>query len=319
MTAAELAAELEVSVRTIYRDLEALGRAHVPVVTERGPGGGCRLLGGYRTHLTGLSREEAEALYLAGVPAAAAELGLGSLLAVAQLKLAAALPDRVRDAARLAQQRFHVDVSGWFETPAPRAELAQVARAVFQDRRIELRYRRADGALVERRLDPLGVVLKSGLWYLIARVDGALRTYRVSRIERIAVLEEGFARPVHFDLAAFWAEASRAFEGGLEYFPVTVRLSPAGLERISLLGEASRRAPPGPDPASDPDGWQRRTLAFERLEWAESMLLRLGPEVEVIEPASLRARMRSASRGLARLYGVTRGRRSGGRAQSPRA
>ncbi len=302
MTGAELASELEVSVRTIYRDLEALARAHVPVVTERGPGGGCRLLGGYRTRLTGLSGEEAGALFLSGVPDAAAELGLGSLLAAAQLKLSAALPEPVREAARLAQQRFHVDVAGWFETPIEHPALPPAAEAVFAGRRVELLYARGDGTRVERRLDPLGLVLKGRLWYLVGNVEDATRSYRVSRIERLAILDERFSRPPHFDLAAFWASARREFESGRDYLEVRVRLSPAGVHQLSLLDNAVTRAPSDPPPVLESDGWQRRILVFERLDWAENRLLRLGADVEVLEPEALRSRLAITACRLAELY-----------------
>ena len=145
-TAAELAEELGVSLRTVYRDLEALGSAGVPVTTERGPGGGCRLLGGYRTQLTGLEAGEAEALFLAGLPGPAAELGLGSLLARAQRKVLAALPARLRAAASLANQRFHLDARRWFEPAPEHPALETIAVAVWSDRALSLRATRATTA-----------------------------------------------------------------------------------------------------------------------------------------------------------------------------
>ena len=171
-TAREVADELGVSLRTVYRDLEALGSAGIPVVTERGPGGGCRLLHGYRTQLTGLDTGEAEALFLVGLPGPAAELGLGSLLAGAQRKLLAALPARLRAAAVLANQRFHLDARGWFQPAAEHPALEALAAAVWGDRRVRFAYERGDGRRVEREVDAIALGLKAGLWYLVGR-DGS--------------------------------------------------------------------------------------------------------------------------------------------------
>jgi predicted DNA-binding transcriptional regulator YafY len=309
-TAAELARRLEVSERTVYRDLDALSQAGVPVYAERGPGGGCQLVDGYRTSLTGLSRQEADALFLAGVPAAAADLGLGPVAAAAQLKVLAALPDRLRATALLARQRFHLDAPDWFETAPAHPALEAVAGAVWADRRLSFSYERGDGSKVRRTVDPLGLVLKAGAWYLLGRIARDVRTYRVSRIRRPRALEQPFERDPAFDLAATWAAASAEFESTRPRYPVTVRVSPRGREALRVLGETvTRNAPPGrPDP--DRRGWTRLPLVFERAEWAASILLRLGPEVEVLEPPALRARMATAARGLSALYANGRRNRS---------
>ncbi|MBH5333726.1 WYL domain-containing protein [Streptomyces pactum] len=172
LTAPELAAELEVSVRTVYRDIEALGAAGVPVVADRGPAGGYRLLAGYRTRLTGLTGDEAVALFLAGLPVAAAELGLGSQLTTAQLKLRAALPEPLGEQTRRMQDRFHLDAPAWFRQADPVPDLLTVADAVWRQRVLRVRYRRARGDTVERDLHPLGLVLKGGIWYVVAHPAG---------------------------------------------------------------------------------------------------------------------------------------------------
>src|SRR5438034_2717540 len=189
LTAAELSEELEVSVRTIYRDVDALSEAGVPIYAERGPGGGVRLVDGYRTRLTGLTPDEAESLFLVGMPGPAAELGLGTVLAAAQLKLLAALPPELRSRAGRVRERFHLDAPGWFREADQPPHLAAIADAVWNQHRIRIRYDRweahAGGARlndVTRTLEPLGLVLKSGVWYLVAHADGQLRTYRVSRV-----------------------------------------------------------------------------------------------------------------------------------------
>lgn len=301
-TAAELADELGVSVRTVYRDLEALGGAGIPVTTERGPGGGCRLLGGYRTQLTGLDAGEAEALFLSGIPGPAAELGLGGLLARAQRKVLAALPARLRAAASLAEQRFHLDSRGWFQHQPAHPGLEALASAVWGDRRVRFAYERGDGSAVEREADALALTLKAGLWYLVAGVGGDLRVYRVSRMSAVLVSEVEFARDPAFDLGAFWAKWAADFEQSLAAIPVLVRVSPAAEAWIGKIGDPLTRAPAEPAPTRDGDGWTRRVLVFEKLEYARTALLGFGADVEVIEPAELREQMRESAHRLARLY-----------------
>ncbi len=301
-TASEIAGELGVSVRTVYRDLEALGGAGVPVTTERGPGGGCRLLGGYRTQLTGFDAGEAEALFLSGLPGPAAELGLGSLLGRAQRKVLAALPARLREAALLADQRFLLDPHGWFQTQPAHPALETLASAVWRDRRVRFAYERIDGRVVERDADALALTLKGALWYLVGRVGADLRVYRVSRVTDVSVSEVGFARDPGFDLAAFWAKWSAEFENGLAAIPVTVRISPDALAQVERMGDPFTRAPAVPEPTLDGDGWTRRILVFEKLEYARRELLGFGASVEVVEPAELRVQLREAAHALARLY-----------------
>ena len=301
-TARELAGELGVSLRTVYRDLEALGSAGIPIATERGPGGGCRLLHGYRTQLTGLDAGEAEALFLAGLPGPAAELGLGSLLARAQRKVLAALPARLRAAASLADQRFHLDARGWFQPAAEHPALEALAAAVWSDRRVRFEYERGDGRRVLREADAIALGLKAGLWYLVGRVGGELRVYRVSRIRELAPGEESFARDPAFDLRAFWRGWAERFEQGLAAIEVTVRVAPGAVAHVARLGDPARRPPADRAPTLDGDGWQRRTLVFEKLEYAESALLGLGASVEVVAPAELRERICVRAAAVQALY-----------------
>ena len=299
-TAAELADELGVSVRTVYRDLEALGSAGIPVTTEPGPGGGCRLLGGYRTQLTGLDAGEAEALFLSGLPGPAAELGLGSLLARAQRKVLAALPARLREAARLADQRFHLDPRNWFQPQPEHPALEALAQAVWSDRRVRFAYARGDGRAVEREGDAVALALKSGLWYLVARVGADLRVYRVSRISSVVVRDASFARDPGFDLGAFWSEWAARFENGLAAIPVTRARRAAARSSASRAWAIRRRAPPAnAEPTLESDGWLRRVLVFEKLEYARAQLLGFGADVEVLEPVELRAQLAGAARALA--------------------
>jgi len=306
MTAAGLAAELGVSVRTIYRDLEALGSAGVPVMAERGPGGGCRLMHGYRTQLTGLTAQEAEALFLSGAPRAAAELGLGSLLAGAELKVLAALPPTLRDAAALARRRFLLDPLRWFQPAAEHPALETVAAAVWGDRRVLFDYVRGDGASRRREADALALVQKAELWYLVARVDGEPRVYRVSRMADVRVGEATFRRDPRFDLAAFWSEWSARFEASLDAVPVEVRASSEADAQLERLGDPARRPPARRHPTPDRDGWTRRTLVFEKLAYARSALLGVGAGVEVLDPPELRDSLAHEAARIAERYEPTR-------------
>src|SRR5512146_266005 len=197
LTARELADELEVSERTIHRDVDALSASGVPVYAERGPHGGIRLVDGYRTRLTGLTGDEAEALFLAGIPGPAAELGLGTVVAAAQLKVLASLPPELRTRASRLVERFHLDAGDWFRASQPVPYLAALSDAVWSSTRIAIDYERSEG-VVQRVIEPLGLVLKAGTWYVVAAVDGQFRTYRVSRVVGATRSTERFDRPDGF-------------------------------------------------------------------------------------------------------------------------
>jgi predicted DNA-binding transcriptional regulator YafY len=301
LTAAELAEALEVSVRTIYRDVEALGAAGVPVYTESGRNGGCQLIDGYRTRLTGLTTKEAEALFATGMPGPVGELGLGTVLGAAQLKLLAALPKELADRAVSARQRFHFDAPTWFRAARNEPHLATVAAAVWDDRRIVVRYRHpgSDDA-APRALEPYGLVCKAGVWYLVARRDGELRTYRVSRVQEVATLDEHFERPADFDLATHWRDAVAGFEASLPPVDVVVRASEHGIDELSWLTRSSGRAIKERHLLDD--GWTHATIASESVDDAYTELLRLGADVEIIEPVELRARTIETADAMATLY-----------------
>ncbi|WP_274555712.1 helix-turn-helix transcriptional regulator [Streptomyces spiramyceticus] len=301
MTAPELAAELEVSVRTVYRDVEALAASGVPVYADRGPAGGYRLMDGYRTRLTGLTVDEAGSLHFAGMPAAAAELGLAADLTTAQLKLGAALPGGLGERTRLVQERFHLDAPAWFRDADPVPYLAEVAGSVWRQRKLRVHYRAWRGD-VHRELAPLGVVLKGGNWYLAADAGGSVRTYRVSRMLAVQALEETFERPAGFDLAAYWNESTRRMESGVLRGEALLRVSQRGAKLLPVQygaagAEAVREAGP-----PDADGWFKTVLRIEALPVAVGDLLRLGLEVEVLGPPELRAELARTVTGLAERY-----------------
>jgi predicted DNA-binding transcriptional regulator YafY len=302
MTARELADELEVSVRTVYRDVDSLGAAGVPVYADRGPAGGYQLLDGYRTRLTGLTPDEAESLFLAGVPGPAAELGLGSVLAAAQLKLLAALPPELRSRAGRIRERFHLDAPGWFHEADQPPYLAAVADAVWNQRALRVRYRRW-GGVVTRTIEPLGLVLKGGVWYVVARVGGQERTYRVSSVLELETLPERFPRPEGFDLAGYWRSWSAQFPSRLHRIEAVVRLSPWALELLPhLFDPVTVRAGRERAGAPDEDGWTTMVLPFESVKYARINLLRFGADAEVIGPPELRERMGETAAALVKLY-----------------
>ncbi|MGG8406781.1 helix-turn-helix transcriptional regulator [Streptomyces sp. 12297] len=304
LTARELAAELEVSVRTVHRDVEALGAAGIPVCADRGPAGGYRLLDGYRTRLTGLTGTEADSLLFVGAPGPATDLGLGADLATARLKLEAALPAALAGRVRRVQDRFHLDAPAWFREADPVPHLAAIAQAVWDQRAVRADYRRWRGE-VRRELHPLGLVLKGGSWYLVARADGAEdpRTYRVSRFRTVDVLPAAFDRPEGFDLAVYWQESARRMEAACLHQTALLRLSPRAQQLLPMqFGSAGARALAGAG-GPDADGWVEAELEVEHDQVAVGDLLRLGPEAEVLRPPGLRTAVGQAVAALAEVYG----------------
>ncbi|EHR53240.1 putative transcriptional regulator [Saccharomonospora marina XMU15] len=290
-TIAQLADELGVSERTMHRDIAALQAAGVPVWTEPGRHGGVRLVEGWRSRLDGLTSREAVAIFAMGVPRALAALGLGTAVSSAHAKLSATLPASLREQAQHLAQRFHLDAPGWFRREDDAEHLAAVARAVWAQTRTLVAYRTGERT-VERVLDPLGLVLKAGVWYLVARADGeSVRTYRVARIIATQPLAERFQRPTDFDLASWWERSSATFERSLQRARVSVRLSPAGVRALPNVLDADV-AVTALEQAGPPaeDGWTDVELPLEDDAWiAAGQLLALGCEVEISHPEAVRA------------------------------
>jgi predicted DNA-binding transcriptional regulator YafY len=302
LTAESLATTFEVSVRTVYRDIEQLSAAGVPVYADRGPGGGFQLLDGFRTKLTGLTEHEAETLFLAGLPGPATQLGLADQLLSAQLKLSAALPERSRASAQKMAQRFHLDPVGWFRSSDQARLLPTLAHAVWAETVIEIGYCRAQST-VTRRIHPLGLVLKAGTWYVVAERSGERRTYRVSNIESLTPTGDRFTRPKDFDLVQFWTESSRAFEVGIYREQAVLRASPRGLMRLERLGATVADAARDSAEPPDDEGWVRVTIPVESIDQAAIDLLMLGTEAEVLKPRELRRRIAAAARAMSSLNG----------------
>jgi predicted DNA-binding transcriptional regulator YafY len=301
LTAGELASELEVSERTVHRDVEALSASGVPIYAERGAHGGIRLVDGYRTRLTGMTADEAEALFLAGMPGPAAELGLGTVVAAAQLKVLASLPPELRARASRLVERFHLDAGDWFRSSQPVPHLAALSDAVWNTTRIAIDYDRGDGP-VRRVLEPLGLVLKAGHWYVVAGVDGQVRTYRISRVVAAEPTTEHFERPTGFDLAGYWAESTAVFERDVARVDVVVRVRPDRMELLriavgdAVVDVAEYLAEP------DPEGWLRLRLRLDWPDEAPRTLLKAGRWVEVLGPPEIRARVAATARAIAERY-----------------
>lgn len=226
VSAEALAEEFEVSVRTIYRDVDQLSATGVPIYAERGRNGGFQLMADYRTSLTGFTFVEAEALLFAGAAEAAQALGLGPQLAAARLKLLASLPAEIGESAQRVSARFHLDPVNWYMRTDTSEHLMAIAPAVWQERRIRVKYE-SWNAVVSRSLDPLGLALKAGTWYLVALSNGQPRTYRISNIRDLTVTDEIFKRPKRFDLARFWNQSAHEFEQHLLHERATLKISPS--------------------------------------------------------------------------------------------
>jgi len=293
----ELAELLEVSERTVQRDVDSLIAAGVPVRSTRGPAGGYRLAGGYRTRLTGVGLDEAGALAFLGLAGPAQQLGLGEILEGARIKVFASLTGEARDRARQSAERFHLDPMRWFGTPEPVPCLTSIAEAVWSDRRARIEYQKSDGAST-RVIDPLGLVLAAGEWYLVAMREGQRRTYRVSRVASAEVLDEPVRRPGGFDLAATWAEARRELEREDTAVEVTLRIVPRALPRLRELVPVHAQALV---PLTAPDEIEL-TVPFEFEPRAVRSMLQLGGAVEVLAPAGLRRRVAAEVRAAAEKY-----------------
>jgi predicted DNA-binding transcriptional regulator YafY len=303
MSARALAEALEVSVRTLHRDVDQLSAAGVPIYAERGRAGGFQLLEGWQTRLTGLTPAEAQAVFLSGLAGPAAELGLQAPLQDAQLKLLSSLPESWRADAQKVQARFHLDPVDWYREAAPTPQLATVAEAVWNERQLEMRYESWDGE-VARVVSPLGLVLKAGTWYFVGAVGNDVRTYRISNLRHAAPLEARAKRPRQFELARYWADSVRRFESELYRGEAEVLASAAGLKGLRSQSAAVARAAAAAAPSRRKDGRVALRIPIESVEQATGQLVRLAPDVEVTGPPALRRAVVERLRKITRLYRV---------------
>jgi predicted DNA-binding transcriptional regulator YafY len=301
LTSRELAGRLEVSARTIHRDMEALSGAGIPVVAERGTGGGWSLLGEYRTNLTGLNEAEIQSLFVSKPSRLLADLNLEKAAEGAFLKLLAALPSMYRRGAEHARQRIYVDATGWNRAEEAVPLLHALQEAVWQERRVRMLYGRGEcEAAKERTVDPLGLVAKGSVWYFVAAVEGGeVRSYRVSRVESVELLDERCVRPPDFDLAAFWENSSAQFRAHLPAYRARVRVRQEIVPRLPYAGRFARVERTG---EPDAEGWVEVSLRFDAEEMACEYALGFGTQLEVLEPLALREKVVAAAQSVLAFY-----------------
>jgi predicted DNA-binding transcriptional regulator YafY len=309
LPASELAERLEVSVRTVMRDVEALSAAGVPVYTVRGPHGGIALLPGYRTDVTGLTAEESRALFVLLSGRAHAELGLGQAIGSALRKLMAALPAPYRPDADLASRRILIDPARWREPPVrPAADLSALQQAVFADRRLRLRYRHSeDGRVRAYTLDPYGLVNKAGVWYLVADHRGEPKLFRADRVHGATVLDELVQRRDGLELAEVWDSLRRRIDDLPTPVAVTVNVSRQILGRFLRVHQADLAGPPPAEPATQAGSEPQRVrveLHFRSLGAAEALLM-FGTDAEVLTPPELRHNLARKAAEAAAVYAAT--------------
>ena len=307
ITARELSKRLEVSERTIHRDMEALSTAGIPVTAERGINGGWSLLEAYRTNLTGLNEAEIHALFLTQPDRLLTDLGLHKAAEAAIIKLLAALPSISRRDAEYVHQRIHIDPASWHPTEENISSLATLQKAVLQERKLLFTYQRGGNSTFERLVDPLGLVAKGSTWYLIAAIENEIRSYRVSRIQTAQVLDEPCLRPQNFDLADYWTQSSTRFVANLPRYRVTVRIAPELLEHIYHAGRYAKIESADPP---DANGGLLLRLQFEQEAAACGYLLSFGPRVEIVEPLELREKVLELAKSVVEFYRKTPGNRS---------
>lgn len=313
VTAQALAQELEVSERTIYRDLEALGVAGVPVIAERGPGGGCSLLENYRTSLTGLTEPEARALFMLHVPQPLTTLGVNRDLQSALRKLSASLPEARRGAAAASHQRIYLDSTGWHQPERPTPHLQALYAAVWEEHALRLTVRVGppiDGP-VTFDVAPYGLVAKASAWYLVGAREGRVRAYAVCDVIAVEELPTPFVRPPGFDLERFWQAWCGEIERDRPTLAVRARIAPTLLPRLAwYLGRESAASIVQLEDDSD-DGWSTVAITFGFFEEARTRLLGLGGAVEVIEPLALRLSLRDFAEQAAAVYACAKTRPAG--------
>ena len=300
MTSRDLATRLEVSERTIHRDMEALSGAGIPVTAARGLGGGWSLLGDYRTSLTGLNEAEIQSLFLTKPAKLLADLRLEKAADGAALKLLASLPSTFRQGAERARQRIHVDVSGWSRREEAVPSLPLLQEALWMERKLAIKYERGENCEpVERLISPMGLVAKGSVWYLVGAVDGHVRTYRVSRISQVEVLDEPAPVPVEFNLAEYWEQSASTLQSSAPKYLASFWVSPAVVLRLSFAGRFARVMETD---ETDARGWKKVQVGFDVEEMACEYAVSFGPNLEVIEPATLREKVIAMTKATLEFY-----------------
>ncbi|GAC1656245.1 MAG: YafY family protein [Vulcanimicrobiaceae bacterium] len=299
LPARELAKALEVSERTVYRDVDALSASGVPIYAERGAGGGICLAQGYRKALTQFGDDEIRALFISGSNPLI-DLGLGLERERALAKLSGALGDVQRKAAQETHGRIHLDQRRWNQAEQPQELLSRLRLAVWEDRCVRLRYRDREAKISERECDPLGLVAKAGVWYLVARCGSQYRTFRAERMIEVARLERSFTRPVDFDLNTYWQNWTSSVEEDGKRFTVLLRVPAAHLDEVCRFWEAHLLAARPDNPGDEVNV----RVVFSGRDSAVHNLMYWGAKVALIEPADLRDEILAKARGVLDHYGA---------------
>lgn len=299
LTTRNLAERLEVSERTIHRDMDALSSAGVPVVAERGKGGGWSLLEHYQTTLTGLNLAEIQALFLPKPAHLLADLGWSQAFEAALLKLLAALPAANRQQAEMVSQRIHVDPTGWHHWDEQMSAFPILQAAIWQERQVSLSYERGNGKRIERLVNPLGLVAKGSIWYLVAAVEGEVRSFRISRVQNAVLADVHCVRPVGFNLADYWQQSMVEFKANLPFYGATVRVAPEAMAWLRYAGYFARIEQID---TPDADGWIPVSLRFDIEKAACAYVLGFGAQMEVLEPLELRERIVQTAKEAIALY-----------------
>jgi predicted DNA-binding transcriptional regulator YafY len=300
MTTRQLAEQLEVSPRTIHRDMDALSGAGVPVTGQRGQGGGWELLEPYRTDLTGLTSEESQAIFLDALPPSIAALGLDEAARSARIKLLAALSSSARTSVEYTRQRLHIDPTGWSRSPDSVELLPVIQDGIWMNKVVQLSYQRADGKVVEREVHPLGLVAKGQTWYLVGAVKEGMRTYRVSRILAAGLCEDDAVRPEGFNLRSYWEASMAEFQTRLPQYLVRLEVSAKILPRVGF-GISFARVEETGEPGSD--GWTPVTINFGVPDEAIAFVLRFPEDVRIIDPPEVRDKVLERARVIVELFG----------------
>src|SRR5258708_25246731 len=298
MTTQALARELEVSRRTVLRDVEALSAAGVPLYTEGGHGGGVALDENYRLSLTGLKEAEVRALFLANNSRLLRDIGLGEAAESTQPKLFAALPALHQQAVEHIRQRIYIDPLWWWHADQPLPFWEELQRAVYEDRRFRVVYEHYDGGVVERELEPYSLAAKASLWYLIAMREGAIRTYRVARFHNVTVLDTHFERRQDFDLVTHWTTHAHEFVASLIQYHFTLRIDSRRMSvaKWNTPGRSEVIEPPGAD------GWLTARFSVESVDVARMFIVGLGPQAVVVDPPELRDSIVEFAHEMIKLY-----------------
>ncbi len=303
ITAEELARELEVSTRTIYRDITALNVAGIPIYTDRGPGGGIALLESYRTTLTGMSEDEARALFMLSIPQALVDLGVGQKLKTALLKLAVALPPGKQMVQAHTQQRIYLDSTSWDEPEEPSPHLGILHKATWEDRLVRIIYRGNFDAFIEFMVEPLGLVAKLNTWYLVGRDHGHTRVFKIADIIEVELSDQIFTREAGFDLECYWKEWCKASQSRRPVFTSRLKVAPSLLSKLHYYLDEGVRYSLDESVSEDSRGWKVITIYYEHFFQARESILSFGRAAEVLEPEALRCSVIDFARQIVDFYG----------------